>query len=425
MRTSATPVTVCSLGLTMRLTRSLICSGFMVSLEKASHITGKASASTLAMTGSSIACGRRLRTREVRSRTSAAAVSASFSRRNLTVICDCSARLMEVITSTASMPAIESSSGLVTWVSITSAEAPGYFTLTVTVGSSILGYSRTDRRSKLTAPTSRISSDMTTASTGRRMETSASCISASLAGVGAAEGGSRCRPGRRFVGRCRCRSRCRSRGGCGGRSGSAVAALAGARQIDHTHRRAIFLQTLVAGGHDGIVGLQTFGDLHLARLTHAGFDGHPLGHQGVGLVTRHHLDHKGFAALRHDGFLGHGKCLLAHAKHGVHAGEHARAQLTLAVVDAAADADRAAVGVDQRVHRLHQRNERLARQGVHTQLRFLTGLDLALETLGQAEVHQHRINVFDVDDVRAVLEVITHADLLETGHAVKRGHDFQ
>ena len=124
MRTSATPVTVCKRGLTTRLTKSLICRGFRVSLEKASQITGKASASTLAITGSSMACGRRLRTREVRSRTSAAAVSASFSRRKRTVICDCSARLMEVITSTASMPAMESSSGLVTCDSTTSADAP-------------------------------------------------------------------------------------------------------------------------------------------------------------------------------------------------------------------------------------------------------------------------------------------------------------
>ena len=86
MRTSATPVTVCSRGLTMRLTRSLICSALCVSLENASQITGKASASTLAITGSSMACGSLLRTRDVRSRTSAAAASASFSRRKRTEI---------------------------------------------------------------------------------------------------------------------------------------------------------------------------------------------------------------------------------------------------------------------------------------------------------------------------------------------------
>ena len=114
IRTSAAPVTVCKRGLAMRFTRSLICNPVIVSLVNESQITGKASASTLAMTGSSIAWGSRLRTREVRSRTSAAAVSASFSSRKRIEICACSARLMEVMTSTASMPAMESSNGLVT-----------------------------------------------------------------------------------------------------------------------------------------------------------------------------------------------------------------------------------------------------------------------------------------------------------------------
>ena len=176
IRTSAAPVTVCRRGLTMRLTKSLICSGFMVSLLNDSQITGKASASTLAITGSSTACGKRLRTRDVRSRTSAAAVSASFSSLKRTVICVCSARLIDVITSTASIPAIESSSGLVTCDSMTSADAPAYLTVTVTTGSSILGYSRTDNFVKLTAPISNTSSDSTVANTGRRMESSASCM---------------------------------------------------------------------------------------------------------------------------------------------------------------------------------------------------------------------------------------------------------
>jgi hypothetical protein len=109
----------------MRLTMSLICSRDIVSLEKVRKMTGKASASTLAITGSSISCGSRLRTRAVRSRTSAAAASGSFSRRKRTEIWLCSARLIEVITSTASMPAMESSSGLEICDSITSAEAPG------------------------------------------------------------------------------------------------------------------------------------------------------------------------------------------------------------------------------------------------------------------------------------------------------------
>ena len=51
-------------------------------------------------------------------------VITSISRKR-TEIWLCSARLMEVMTSTASMPAMESSSGLVTCDSITSADAPG------------------------------------------------------------------------------------------------------------------------------------------------------------------------------------------------------------------------------------------------------------------------------------------------------------
>jgi hypothetical protein len=67
---------------------------------------------------------------------------------------------------------MESSSGLETWLSTTSADAPGYLTVTVTTGSSIFGYSRTDSLLKLTAPISTTSRDNTVAKTGRRMEIS-------------------------------------------------------------------------------------------------------------------------------------------------------------------------------------------------------------------------------------------------------------
>jgi hypothetical protein len=45
-----------------------------------------------------------------------------------------------------SMPARESSSTWVTWVSMILALAPGYSVRTVTTGGSMLGYSRTVRR---------------------------------------------------------------------------------------------------------------------------------------------------------------------------------------------------------------------------------------------------------------------------------------
>ncbi len=76
------------------------------------------------MIGSSTASGSLPRARATLSRTSAAAESGSRLRANLTLIWLRSERLWDVITSTPSMPASESSSGLVTCDSTTSAEAP-------------------------------------------------------------------------------------------------------------------------------------------------------------------------------------------------------------------------------------------------------------------------------------------------------------
>ena len=85
---------------------------------------GFASASTLAMIGSSMVSGILPRARATLSRTSAAAESGSRFSVKRTLIRLVSDRLCEVITSTPSMPASESSSGFVTCDSTTSAEAP-------------------------------------------------------------------------------------------------------------------------------------------------------------------------------------------------------------------------------------------------------------------------------------------------------------
>ena len=81
-------------------------------------------------------------------------------------------RLREVITFTPSMPANWSSSGLVTCDSITSGEAPLYVVSTDTMGSSILGYSRTVRREYEIRPISTMISDRTDANTGRLIQVS-------------------------------------------------------------------------------------------------------------------------------------------------------------------------------------------------------------------------------------------------------------
>ena len=107
---------------------------------------GWASASTLAMTGSSTSSGSCRRARETRSRTSAAAESWSRSIRKRTLIWLRPSRLCETITSTPSMPESTSSSGWVTWLSMISGEAPRYSVVTETTGSSMLGYSRTGSR---------------------------------------------------------------------------------------------------------------------------------------------------------------------------------------------------------------------------------------------------------------------------------------
>ena len=159
---------------------SVTSSGLIVSLVKASQITGVASASTFEICGSSAASGKRARTRPTRSRTSAAAASGGLLNLKRTVIWLCSAREIEVRMSTPSMPAMASSSGLVICDSITSEEAPVRRVLTVTRGSSMRGYSRTESWLNETAPTSTISSDITLAKTGRRMvisETRIECLS--------------------------------------------------------------------------------------------------------------------------------------------------------------------------------------------------------------------------------------------------------
>ena len=164
------------MGLTKVLAISESCKAEWVSELSAKKITGCASASTLAITGSSIPWGKRWRTREVLSRTSAAAESASRESANRMEIWLRSWRLLEVMTSTPSIPASESSSTLVTCASTTSLDAPAKRVVTVTTGSSILGYSRTDRPLNDTAPTSIMSKESTVANTGRRIEVSASCM---------------------------------------------------------------------------------------------------------------------------------------------------------------------------------------------------------------------------------------------------------
>jgi hypothetical protein len=71
-----------------------------------------------------------------------------------------------------SMPAIDSSSTRVTWLSSTCALVPRQIVSTSTTGRSTFGYSRTVRRLNETSPISTMTRLMTVASTGRRMQRS-------------------------------------------------------------------------------------------------------------------------------------------------------------------------------------------------------------------------------------------------------------
>ena len=124
MRTSATPGTVCSRGLTMRLTRSVICSGLSVSLVKASQIDRD---------GVGLDLGdHRLVDRVGQLGAHARDLVAHLGGGGVGILLEPEAhrdlallgREIEVMMSTPSMPAIESSSGLVTCDSITSDDAP-------------------------------------------------------------------------------------------------------------------------------------------------------------------------------------------------------------------------------------------------------------------------------------------------------------
>ncbi len=84
----------------------------------------RASESTLEMTGSSAASGRREMMRETLSRTSAAAASTLRVRWNSMVTLLRSSRLIELIVLTPSMPATAASTSSVIRLSMTSFEAP-------------------------------------------------------------------------------------------------------------------------------------------------------------------------------------------------------------------------------------------------------------------------------------------------------------
>src|SRR5262245_23427728 len=209
-----------------------------------------ASASTLAMIGSSTSSGSCPRTRDTRSRTSLAAASVSRSGTNSIVICDTSSRLSDLMLLTPSIPEMLSSSGCLTWLSMTCGLAPLYTVRTETTGVSIFGYSRTVRRRNEMTPIRMMSRLITVASTGRRIDSSGRNIQA-LSGGRSRRGsilllafGGRLR--RRLLGQ-------------------------------HGDRHAV-AQAQLAVEHDGVAGREPAADFDLAGATQPKLD---LGQRGL------------------------------------------------------------------------------------------------------------------------------------------------
>ena len=97
----------------------------------------------------------------------------------------------------------------------------------------------------------------------------------------------------------------------------------------------------------------------------------------------------------------------------------------LSIVNAAAHAYRATIGINQRVNGLDGGREFATWYSIHGHLCFLTWLDFVLEAFGQTEVQQDCFNVFHIDHVGAVFQIITHVNLTQTCGAIKGGQHFQ
>ena len=162
------------------------------------------------------------------------------------------------------------------------------------------------------------------------------------------------------------------------------------------------MQTLLACDDHRVTQSQALKDLNFTGLTQTNFDRHTFRDLFVLIGTRHNFDDKCTAALRHDGFLGYHQGIFSLPKDCADTGEHARAQLHLAVVDTPTHTDGTSVGIDERVNGLNDGCELSAGQCIKRDLRFLTRFDFGLKAFGQTEIQQDCVNVFNVDHVSTI-----------------------
>src|SRR5262245_8393161 len=327
---------------------------------------------------SSEASGSWARTRATRSRTSFAAESTLRSGTNSTVIWLTSSRDTDFTVRTPSMPEIESSIGWVICDSVTCGLAPLYTVRTETIGVSILGYSRTERRENEIAPSSTIIRLITVASTGRRMQSSGRRKLAAF-----------------LFGNLRRRL--------------------GARDDRHLHARG---QALRALGDDQVARGDALHDLDLAHLARAGLHLHQLG------AAVDHAKHVAILAARHDRLLGDPDRVLAHAERELHAREHAGAQPELRVGAARARQHGARLLVHRRLDRVDRAGKARLREGVDRHAHRQPGAQLGEEGLRHAEIELELVDLFQARDVGAGGDVRAFAHLAQPGRAGERRADL-
>ena len=182
---------------------------------------------------------------------------------------------------------------------------------------------------------------------------------------------------------------------------------------------------MLTGRHHGVARLEAFDNFDLARAAKPDFDLHPLRSACFSVGTRYQLDDELPPALRDDGFFRDHSRVVAHTENGIDPGKHARAKLQLPVVDTAANADRAAVGVYQWIDGLQLGGIPPAGQCIHVEQGGLAAPDLVLKSLRQTKIDVDRIDVFNVDNISTILEVVAHIDQAYAHNCVEGCNDFQ
>src|SRR5215467_16213081 len=179
IRTSPTPADRSSCGRTS-LSAISVSSRSERSPDSAIVTTGAWSLSNLAMIGGRISRGMLRTAMATLSRTSWAATSIWRFRLNVTITIATPGPQIERSSLIPWIVLICSSSRWASWVSVSSIEAPGSSTRTLTVGRSTAGKRSTPSRIQLAAPTTTNAMTSMVANTGRLMQTSASFCTALL-----------------------------------------------------------------------------------------------------------------------------------------------------------------------------------------------------------------------------------------------------